>query len=370
MRIGLDAKWYFTGPVSTRVILQNVLPFLLKNNPEHEWILFLDKKDKGKRLNFDVGNAVLEYVPVPTNMFANLFVLPIIARKRKLDVVFAQTFPAIKNRFKNISIIYDVLFEEHPEYFTWKEKLYFSSLKWFTKGVDKIVVNSSSVANDLIKYHYINSKSKIELVPLGVGNQFKPLGEHDPNMVERVRKKYQLPTCFILFVGRLNARKNIEALLRSLPLMKNKDIKVLIVGKEDWKEGELKEVIKDPEIATRVSLTGAISDEELVVLYSMATVFCFPSFAEDFGLPPLEAMASGVPVVVSETTSLPEVCGDAALYIDPHHPQTIAEKIDRLLGDNELYAQQRSKGLQRARSFTWEKTASQLMETIKRVGKE
>jgi glycosyltransferase involved in cell wall biosynthesis len=368
MRIGIDAKWYFTGPVSTRVILQNLLPLLLKKYPDQEWVFFLDKKDKAKQLYFDHHNAELVYVPVPNNMLANLFVLPYFARRLKLDLVFSQTFPAIKNRFKNISIIYDVLFEEHPEYFTWKERLYFSSLKWFTKNTDRIIVNSSSVAADLLKHNYATASSKIDLIPLGVGKQYQPLSNHNSTLVDQVRKKYHLPSSFILFVGRLNARKNIEALLKCLPLLEDKAIKLLIVGKEDWKEGDLKEVIKNPDIGNRVRLTGEISDEELVILYSMATIFCFPSFAEGFGLPPLEAMASGVPVVVSETTSLPEVCGDAALYIDPHQPQSIAKMIDLLLQDKALYAELRMKGLERASGFTWEKTACKLMESIKSVG--
>src|SRR3982074_1724023 len=120
MRIGIDAKWYFTGPVSTRVILQNLMPILFKMFPEEDWVIFLDKKDQDKKLSFDFPDLNIVYVPVPNNMLANLFILPFYARKLRLDVVISQTFPAIRNGYKNISFIYDVLFEEFPQFFTWK----------------------------------------------------------------------------------------------------------------------------------------------------------------------------------------------------------------------------------------------------------
>ena len=114
-------------------------------------------------------------------------------------------------------------------------------------------------------------------------------------------------------------------------------------------------------------MTGAMSDDELMLTYSMARIFCFPSYAEGFGIPPLEAMASGIPVIVSETTALPEVCGDAALYIDPNKPVSIARAIDQLLGDSEFYNRQRIKGIQRAKAFTWANSAKAFMSSILNV---
>ena len=370
MRIGFDAKWFFTGPVSTRVILHNLLPILIEKFPEHEWVIFLDRKDQGKQLRFNQNNTRIIYVPVTTNMLANLFVLPAYGRKLKLDVVLTQTFPAPGNTFRSVSMVHDVLFEQHPEFFTWKEKVYFYPLRWFTRKANKVIVTSSSVAEDLVQFKYVRSPDEIHIVPLAVGKQYKPLRAHDPARVEFVKQKYMLPLSFILFVGRLNARKNIEALLKALPLLDDKEIKLVIVGEEDWKRPAIREILRDPSISERVQMTGAINEEDLVVLYSLATVFCYPSFAEGFGLPPLEAMASAVPVVVSDTTSLPEVCGDAALYADPRVPSSIAEKINDVVRDPKLAQELIKKGIERSAKFTWESTAIGIMETIKTVVKK
>jgi glycosyltransferase involved in cell wall biosynthesis len=364
MRIGIDAKWYFTGPVSTQVILHNLLPRLFETYKEHSWFIFLDKRDKEKKFPLEYPDLTLIYIPVPNNMVSNLFILPRFARTLDLDVVVFQTYPAVKKKFASIAFIHDVLFREFPDFFTWKEKLYFLPLKWFSRRADRLIATTASVAADLVKYNYVDSASKIDIVPLGVSSKYKPLEQHDLAMKTQLKEKYNLPQHFILFVGRLNVRKNIEALLKALPLLHDKSIKLVVAGKEDWKKPDLKELIKDPFISNRVIFTGSLMDDELVVLYSMATIFCFPSFAEGFGLPPIEAMASGIPVIVSRTTSLPEVCGEAAIYTDPNNPEDITNAINNLLETDELYSTQRKKGLQRSSELTWDETCRTLMKSI------
>jgi len=364
MRIGIDAKWYFTGPVSTRVMLHNLLPVLFSSYPQHQWFVFLDKKDKGKDFPFKEANININYVSVPTNMLSNLFVLPHHALKSKLDVVVFQTFPGICKRASSICFIHDILFKEYPQYFTWKEKLYFVPLPFFTRKAQRIIATTNFVKDELIKYKFAKFDSVIDIVPLGVSANFKPLELHNANSIKKIKIKYNLPDDFILFVGRLNARKNIESLLRALPMLTNKSIPLVIVGKEDWKKPDFKNLITNPEIGSRILLTGGIDDDELVVLYAMAKIFCFPSFAEGFGLPPLEAMASAIPVIVSKTTSLPEICGDDAVYIDPHNPESIANAINELLENEELYYKMKSNSLHRAAKFTWAATSDKLMDSI------
>jgi len=159
-------------------------------------------------------------------------------------------------------------------------------------------------------------------------------------------------------------RKNIENLLKAIPLLYDTQIKLVIVGKADWKTPDLKIIRSNPEMKKRIIMSGAMTDNELILTYSMARIFCFPSFAEGFGLPPLEAMASGVPVIVSETTALPEVCGNAAVYINPYKPESIAHAINSLLADPELYERQKARGIQRANEFTWTQSAKAFMKSI------
>ncbi|MFL5808986.1 MAG: glycosyltransferase family 4 protein, partial [Flavisolibacter sp.] len=181
-----------------------------------------------------------------------------------------------------------------------------------------------------------------------------------------IRKKLDLPARYILFVGRLNARKNIEALLKAMVVLADKDIRLVVVGSQEWKAPDL-QTLTSVELAEKVQFTGSVNDRELSMIYAMATIFCFPSFAEGFGIPPLEAMASGVPVIVSNTTSIPEVCSDAALYINPHKPEEIANSIMLLLNDKSLYQEKRAAGLKRAKLFTWENTAHGILQSMTRI---
>jgi glycosyltransferase involved in cell wall biosynthesis len=362
MRIGIDAKWYFTGPVSTRVMLRNLLPPLFNAHQDQEWFVFLDKKDKDKTFPFKQVNIHCIYVAVPTNLVANLLILPRYARRLRLDTVVFQTYAGSGKGFRSIAFVHDILFKRFPQYFTWKEKLYFVPLPFFTRRADRVVATTDFVKNELMTYRFVRSSDQVDIVPLGISADFKPLGQQQ-QLVD-ISTRYHLPANFILFVGRLNARKNIGSLIKALALLDDQSISLVIAGKEDWKAAGINDLIKNPEIRNRIRITGPVSDEDISIFFALARVFCFPSFAEGFGLPPLEAMASGVPVVVSDTTSLPEVCGTAAVYADPHHPASIAKGINELLRDQAFYQNMKAKGLQRAEGFTWGNSARLLMESI------
>lgn len=364
MRIGIDAKWYFEGPVSGRVMLHNLLPHLFKCQQEHQWFVFLAEKDRGKEFPFKQSNIHPVYLPVFTNMFSNIFVLPPRARSLQLDSVVFQTFPGIANGFSCISFIHDILFKRFPQYFTWKELLYFIPLPYFTRKANRVIVTTDFVKKELLTYRFIRSAAQVDIVPLGVSSDFKSLEKQDEQLVKKIKGKYHLPDEFILIVGRLNARKNIESLVKALALVDDQSIPLVIAGKEDWKKSEFRNLIESPSLRNRIIITGPVDDDEIAPLFAMAKIFCFPSFAEGFGLPPLEAMASGVPVVVSNTTSMPEICGPAAVYADPHRPESIAEGINKLLADKIFYEKMKNEGLMRATAFTWSHTADKLMESI------
>ncbi len=365
MTIGIDAKWFFSGPVSTQVVLQNLLPELLTLFPNHKWIIFLDKNDRKFQFPIQSDNIKLQYIWAENNMLSNVFLLSRKVKSLDIDVMLYQTFPGLSHSVPTISFIHDVLFREFPQYFTWKERLYFSPLTWLTRNrSDRLIATTHFVSNDLLKYNYTKNRSQIDIVPLAVNKAYKPLLWHDPNKLSLTKEKYKLPDRYLLFVGRLNVRKNIENLLKAIVLLKDKKIQLVIVGKADWKTPDLKKMLCDSAIKDRIIITGAMTDEELILTYSMAGIFCFPSFAEGFGLPPLEAMASGIPVIVSKTTALPEVCGNAAMYINPEEPESIAEAINALLDDPILYETQKENGLKRVNEFSWTLSAKALMASI------
>lgn len=172
---------------------------------------------------------------------------------------------------------------------------------------------------------------------------------------------------YLLFVGSMSKGKNLQGLLDALRYVKNEQIKLVIVGNvgRSFAETQLK---VSPEIARRLEFIGHVSDPKVLAgLYQGAKALVFPSFYEGFGIPPLEAMACGCPVIVSDAASMPEVCMDAALYCNPYEPKDIAEKINIVLSNSDIECQMRGKGLLRARTFTWKKCASETFKVIKEV---
>jgi len=364
MKVGIDAKWFFSGIISGRLFIQNVLPELLSLHPEIEWHVFLNAKEKSRDLPFRNKNVKLHYVWAGFNMLSNLFVMPGYARRLHLDAVLFQTFSPKRKSFKSVVFIHDVLFNRYPEYFTWKERLYFKVLKWTAPKADRIITTTQYVQNELVRFQYAKNNHSMDIAPSGVTAIFKPIGFHSKELVKKIKLKYNLPDAYLLFVGRLNARKNIENLIASFRFINDKNICLVIAGEKNWKTTQVDHLLNETEIRSKVYFTGPVTDDELCVIYAMSKVFCFPSFAEGMGLPPLEAMASGIPVVVSNTTSMPEVCGNAAVYVDPADPQAIAMKINQLLEDNSLYKQKMQEGLDWSENYTWRKTAKGIMKSI------
>ena len=202
---------------------------------------------------------------------------------------------------------------------------------------------------------------------MGVDAKYKPVADKNSIEVQLVKEKYHIPDRFLFYVGRINVRKNIPNLLHAIEFINDKSIKLVIAGKKDWKSFDLPRHLKKYGLEDRVVTIGFVEDVDLPIIYSIAEVFCYVSFEEGFGLPPLESLASGVPVVVSNTSSLPEVCGEAGVYCNPNDPKDIAEKINLVLSDNKLRETKIKIGLERAKEFTWEKSAHTLIDLCEKV---
>ncbi len=362
MKIGIDAKWLFTGHISGKLFIQNILPELIALHPEVEWHIFLNKSNKHFEFPIKDENINIHYVWAGFNMLSNLFILPKYAKQLNLDAVLFQTFSPKGKSFKSVVFIHDVLFINYPEYFTWTEKLYFAPLKWTAPLADRIITTSQFVKKELIKLNY-SKNSIIDLAPSGVTNIFKPRWQYEKEFLSKIKEKYNLPDSYLLFVGRLNERKNIQGIIKALPLLDD-DISLVVVGEQSWKPPSEKKLFGGKFFKSKVHFIGSVPDDELACIYACAKIFCFPSFAEGFGLPPLEAMASGIPTIVSNTTSMPEVCSDVALFVDPHNPEDIAEKINELIKNIFLYEQKINDGLKWSSQYTWKRTAEGIMKSI------
>lgn len=363
MKIGIDAKWYVEGPPSGRRVVRALVDALVQNHPEHEFYLFLDRRQQRVPFPFSAKHIHCVYVWARNNQLSNLFVVSHHASRLKLDVVLYQNFISLFGSSRKVAYIHDVLFLSNPEYYTLTERLYFSPLRFLTRRADAVITVSEEERKRLIRFSYASDPARISVAHHGVDSSFKPRELHDPTLVKSIQDRYQLPERFLLYVGRLNLRKNVDNLLRAIPLLKDQGIPLVVVGSSNWKESDHESTVQSLGIGNRIRFIGSVF-ENLGVIYSLSTVFCFPSFAESFGLPPLEAMASGVPVVVSNTTSLPEVCGDAGTYSDPNDPASIAAAIDSLLGNDQFYADKRRRGLSQAARFTWQRAATTVLDVL------
>jgi glycosyltransferase involved in cell wall biosynthesis len=233
------------------------------------------------------------------------------------------------------------------------------------KTADKIIAVSNSTKNDLINYFNI-PEEKIRVILLAADEKFKPLSNKE---IKEAKQKYNLNFPFILYVGTLEPRKNIPSLIKAFYKLKKKTLqyKLVITGKKGWKYKEIFETIDKLNLQNDVVFTGYVSDDDLPALYNAADLFVYPSIYEGFGLPPLEAMACGTPVITSNTSSLPEVVGDAGIMIDPPDVDGLADAMHEVLTNEGLRANMIKKGLGRAKMFSWEKCARETLEVYEEV---
>lgn len=365
MKIGIDSFWYFDGYSSLRRVTQNLVYHLLNNDRENEYVIFLDKRfaevkwpSASKRTSFRyLRTGSLRY-----NFFVKLFVIPYYTYLDRIDIMVTQYYPSPFGRGKSVSFVYDILFERYPALYTSRERFQLWPQKYLTKMADYAITISETEKLRLLEHGYKNEQKKIAVFALAPDEKFKTKDCFSASRIIGVRKKYGIGDQFLLYVGLLSGRKNLDNLLRALPFL-NSQIGLVIIGDKhpSYPSNHLK-LIQELSIEHRVIFTGFVSDEELAIIYSISTIFCFPSFAEGFGLPPLEALSAGIPVVASNRTSIPEVCGDAACYFNPDLPIEIADSINKLLSDKNLYSEkQRAAKIQSAK-FKWQTSALNLID--------
>lgn len=369
LRIGIDAKWYFSGPPSGRVVVQNIVDLLLKKNLNHHFVIFVkaDEVEKFEKIAAAAPTKKIEVVGVggKFNFLQNMFILPKLALRHKVDVMFYQNFIPLfpSKEVKNVDFILDFLFMDYPQYFSAIENRIFRIIKFLSPKADHIGTISHSEKARIIKHANIPAE-KITVVHLGANENFRVHSEQER---AAVRAKYNLPENFVLYIGRLNIRKNIPTLMEAISLSKS-DYPLVIIGKKESKSFDFDKSVTTLGIQDRTVYLGYIPEEDMAAILSAATVFCFPSFAEGFGLPPLEAFKSGTPVITTNSTSIPEVCGDAAVYFDPYSAKDLSVKLDNLIEDTELRNDMINKGLERAKMFSWSKASDDVLDMIQMVG--
>ncbi|HVX31174.1 MAG TPA: glycosyltransferase family 1 protein [Nitrolancea sp.] len=299
---------------------------------------------------------------LPAYMLAAPSQLAAVARRDRLDIIhdpFGVSPFFLPRRiapFKRVLTLHDVIPYVFPETHARLTNLLFRRyIPRSLRFVDRIITDSEASRRDIIRFLKFPAE-RVHAIPIGVAPWFEPAGAE---AIARVRARYELPSDYILAVGSLNPRKNLETLFTAYHRLRQRGFphRLVVVGPSAWKSVGIFQRLRDLGLERDVRLTGFVADEDLPALYSAAAALVLPSLYEGFGLPPLEAMACGTPVVTSNTSSLPEVVGDAGLMVDPLDVDALAAAIDRLLTDSELSSGLIARGLSRAQLFTWERTA-------------
>jgi alpha-1,3-rhamnosyl/mannosyltransferase len=269
---------------------------------------------------------------------------------------------------RSVAVIHDLSFVLHGQHTARRNRQFLTRYVPTTiKKSQHIVAVSQNAKNEIVSY-YGADPDKITVINPAINHDFfAPRPQHE---IDAVAKKYGIVKPYILHTGTLEPRKNIAGILNAytrLPPQVRESFSLVLAGGKGWLDREIKtqlDTLKDFDII----LTGYVPDEDLPPLYSGASLFVYPSFYEGFGIPPLEAMACSTPVIASDNSSIPEVVGDAGILVDAHDSTALALHIEKVLYDPALANELRRKGLERAKAFTWEKSAVKLLAVIDRVG--
>lgn len=285
-------------------------------------------------------------------------------KKDRIDVFFAPSniLPLkLPTRIKKVLAVHDLVSMLHPEtmasYNHFIHDLFF---KQSVKSADHIITMSEYTKQSIIDYFHICA-DKITVIYEGVDEKFRP---YSKNEVQEVLNRYGLKRPHILSVGTLEPRKNYPILLKAFKNL-NIDYDLVIVGKEGWKAKSIFETIRRLKLEERVKILGYLDLNDLPYIYNGAELFVFPSIYEGFGLPLVEAMACGIPVVCSNASCLPEIGGDAVCYFNPQSVDELILKIREVLDSPQLQQSLRQKGINQAVKFNWDNTAGQTLAVLK-----
>jgi len=362
VRIAIDARKLRDYGIGTYV--RNLLRHLSRLDSTTEYVVLCRGEDcevlGSLGENF---RAVSEAAPAYS--ISEQFRVPLHLRGEGIDLFHAPHYvlPALVG-CKSVVTIHDCIHLRFPQYLPNKlGYAYARSALWIaTHRSNRILTVSEASKRDILKYFRV-PPGKIDVIYNAIDERFNepPTDEE----IARVRERYQLNDPFVLYAGNIKPHKNLERLIEAFHMLRKgplEHVKLLIIGDEISKYATLRRAVHKYKLHKHVRFFGFVPDKTLAALYRLASVFVFPSLYEGFGLPPLEAMASGTPVVTSNVSSLPEVVGDAALLIDPYQPEAIADAMRRVLLEPALRDELRRRGLLRVQEFSWERSIRRVRE--------
>ena len=333
-------------------------------------LMYKDSNSIGKFSGY--SNVQEKIIKMPTKLLWDQIAVPWIAMKEKLDLIFNPKLSVpLMVRCKTVFVFHGAEQFAHPEIFRFYDRFYFTiTMPMFFKKANIIISPTEKGIKDIGFYLGVES-SKVRPIHHGLNKQFINYDSSESSL-ECIRSKYILPDKFILFVGGLTPLKNIGNVLRAFSKLKIRlsGYKLVLVGFKRWNYKKDMELIKKLGSEDDVFFTGWVHDEDMPAIYSLAGLLVFPSLYEGFGLPLLEAMACGCPIVTSNVGGLPEVSGGAAVLVNPHDVDDIANAMFNVINDSYLRQDLIEKGYKQVKNFSWEKCAKEIIEVFRELERE
>ena len=362
LRIAIDARKLHDYGIGTYV--RNLLRELARQDDDAEYVLLCFPADV--ELLRALGPRFQPLAERSRNYSVReQFGIPLALTRAKVDLFHAPHYvvpPLTTRRF--VVTIHDCIHLRFPQYLPNRAALYYARtmMTMAARRSQRVLTVSQASKDDIIHYLKVPA-SKVEVI-------YNALDERlaiapTPEEVDRVRQRFLLTSPFLLYAGNIKPHKNVDRLIEAFSLLKKRgfeEVKLLIIGDEISKYPNLRRLVHRHQLHQQVRFLGFVPDETLAVLYRLASAFVFPSLYEGFGLPTLEAMAAGAPVITSNVSSLPEVVGDAAILIDPLDAGAIAEAMGRVLADPALSADLTRRGRERVKAFSWERSVARIRE--------
>jgi glycosyltransferase involved in cell wall biosynthesis len=368
VRIGIDARKLHDFGIGTYI--RNLLRHLARLDRRTEYVLLCRPEDRGglaslgenfRTVSERAGNYSL----------AEQIRIPMALRREAVTLFHAPHYvlpPLVPCR--SVVTIHDCIHLTFPEYLPGRLAHAYAraSISLAARRATRILTVSESSKTDILRFVNVPAE-KIDVIYNAYDERFaiEPCEE----AVVRVRERYQLHDAFVLYAGNVKPHKNLERLIEAFDIVRGlglDHLRLVLIGDEISRYAALRRAVHRHQLHKYVRFLGYVPEETLAVMYRLAAVFVFPSLYEGFGLPPLEAMASGTPVVTSNVSSLPEVAGDAALLVNPYDPHAIAHAVHRVLTDVTLRRDLQRRGLARAREFSWEVSVRRVREIYELAG--
>lgn len=372
MRIAVNTRLLLPGKLDGMGwFAWHTLKRMTESHPETEFIFFFDRP-WSEEFVFGTNVTPVALFPQARHPFLYYcwfeYAVPAALKKYKADVFYSPDgYLSLSAAVPQLGVMHDLNFEHYPDDLPFLTRHYYRYFfpKFAAKAARLATVSEYS-KQDIMKCYGISGE-KIDVVYNGVNDLYRPVTE---NQKQEIRTRFTGGAPYFIFVGMLHQRKNIANLLRAFEQFKKQKttpVKLLIVGHRKWWTSEMESVFRSMEYADDVVFTGRQPIEELVQMVASAMAMTYVSYFEGFGVPIVEAMKCGVPVITASLTSMPEVSGDAALIVDPFNVNEIAGAMQQIESDAELRKTLGTKGIARSEAFSWEKTTEKIWNGLQRI---